>query len=63
VFPFDVQVCAGCLQSMFPLVPSCANAPKPNLLHGNPCNIAQDGPPVLCCTDPSGALICPAPDM
>ncbi|MEO5766972.1 MAG: hypothetical protein ABIS92_01350 [Polyangia bacterium] len=62
VFPFDVQVCAGCLQSMFPSTPSCADAPKPNPLHGNPCNIAQEGPEVLCCTDPGGALICPAPD-
>jgi hypothetical protein len=63
IFPFDVQVCAGCLQSMFPLTPACADAPKPNLLHGNPCNIAQDGPAVLCCTNPAGALFCPAPDQ
>gem|GEM_PF-6857208 len=62
VFPFEVQVCAGCLQSMFPLVPACADAPKPNPLHGNPCNIGQDGPTILCCTNPAGALICPAPD-
>lgn len=61
-FRFDVQVCAGCLQSMFPATPTCAGAPKPNPLHGNPCNIAQDQPPVLCCTDTSGALVCPAPD-
>jgi hypothetical protein len=63
IFPFAVQVCAGCLQSMFPLTPACADAPKPNLLHGNPCNIAQDGPAVLCCTTPAGALTCPAPDQ
>ncbi|MBC8131666.1 MAG: hypothetical protein H7X95_01690 [Deltaproteobacteria bacterium] len=61
-FPFDVRVCAGCLQAMYPLTPSCADAPKPNPLHGNPCNIAQDGPAVLCCTNPGGVLICPAPD-
>jgi hypothetical protein len=62
-FPFAVQVCAGCLQSMYPLIPSCVDAPKPNPLRGNPCNFAQDGPPVLCCTDPGGAVICPAPDV
>jgi hypothetical protein len=61
-FPFQVQVCAGCLQSMYPLVPACADAPKPNPLHGNPCNVAQDFGLVLCCKDPAGALICPAPD-
>lgn len=62
VFPFDVQVCAGCLQPGYPLVPACADAPRPNPLPGNPCNIAQDEPQVLCCTQPSGALVCPAPD-
>ncbi|MES1172224.1 MAG: hypothetical protein ABUL77_03215 [Bacteroidota bacterium] len=62
-FPFQVQVCAGCLQSRYPLTPACADAPKPNLLKGNPCNIAQDGPQVLCCSDPGGALVCPAPDL
>jgi hypothetical protein len=62
VFPFDVQVCAGCLQSMFPKIPACADAPKPNPLPGNPCNIAQDGPAVLCCASPGGAVVCPSPD-
>lgn len=61
VFPFPVRVCAGCLQEMYPLTPDCTAAPKPNPSPGNPCNIAQDGPNVLCCVDPSGALICPAP--
>ena len=62
-FPFGVQVCAGCLQSMFPATPLCAAAPKPNPLRGNPCNFAQDGPDVLCCFDDKMLLICPAPDM
>lgn len=62
-FPFQVQVCAGCLQSMFPLTPACVDAPKPNVFPGNPCNIAQDGPAVLCCTAPGGALVCPAPNQ
>jgi hypothetical protein len=62
-FPFQVQVCAGCLQSRYPLTPTCADAPRPNPLKGNPCNIAQDGPQVLCCSDAGGALICPAPDV
>lgn len=60
-FPFGVQVCAGCLQSMFPNTPTCASAPNPNPFLGNPCNIAQDGPAVLCCTDAQGGLVCPAP--
>lgn len=62
-FPFQVQVCAGCLQSMYPAVPNCADAPKPNPFRGNPCNIAQDVGLVLCCRDPGGALICPSPDV
>lgn len=60
-FPFQVQVCAGCLQSMYPLVPTCADAPKPNPYPGNPCNIAQDVGPVLCCKDQGDRLRCPAP--
>jgi hypothetical protein len=63
VFPFSVQVCAGCMQAMFPDIPRCADTPKPNPLPGNPCNIAQDGPKVLCCVDPGGGLVCPAPDV
>lgn len=62
-FPFQVQVCAGCLQSMYPTVPLCTDAPKPNPLRGNPCNIAQDVGQVLCCKDPSDKLVCPAPDI
>ncbi len=61
-FRFQVQVCAGCLQWMYPLTPTCTDAAKPNPHPGNPCNIAQDTGPVLCCTDVGGALICPAPD-
>lgn len=63
MFPFSVKVCAGCLQALYPAVPACADAPKPNEFQGNPCNIAQEGPQVLCCTDPGAALICPAPDF
>lgn len=62
-FPFQVQVCAGCLQSMYPLVPTCADAPKPNPFPGNACNIAQDVGPVLCCKDQGDRLICPAPSI
>lgn len=62
-FPFQVQVCAGCLQSMYPAVPACADSPKPNPFKGNPCNIAQDRGQVLCCKDPSDHLMCPAPDL
>jgi len=62
-FPFQVQVCAGCLQSMYPAVPACADSPKPNPFKGNPCNIAQDRGQVLCCKDPGDRLICPAPDL
>lgn len=62
-FPFQVQVCAGCLQSMYPTVPLCTDAPKPNPFRGNPCNIAQDFGQVLCCKDPSDKLVCPAPDV
>jgi len=60
-FPFQVQVCAGCLQSMYPVVPLCADAPHPNPYTGNPCNIAQDKGTVLCCRNPGGDLVCPAP--
>ena len=60
-FPFQEQVCAGCLQSMYPLVPACADAPNPNPFTGNPCNIAQDKGTVLCCRNPGGDLTCPAP--
>jgi hypothetical protein len=62
-FEFQVQVCAGCLQATYPEISACADTPKPNPSPGNPCNIAQDGPSVLCCKDPSGAVICPAPDF
>jgi hypothetical protein len=62
-FPFDVEVCAGCLQPNFPVTPTCSAAPKPNPYQGNPCNIAQDTGPVLCCDDEMGHLVCPAPDL
>lgn len=61
-FPFQVGVCAGCLQAYFPATPMCIDTPKPNPRPGNPCNPAQDGPQVLCCVDAKGALLCPAPD-
>jgi hypothetical protein len=63
VFPFPVAVCAGCLQAYFPATPMCIDTPKPNPKPGNPCNLAQDGPQVLCCVDAAGALLCPAPDL
>lgn len=63
VFPFRVQVCAGCLQRYYPNTPMCRDAPKPNPWRGNVCNIAQDSGPVLCCQDDAGDLICPAPDL
>jgi len=63
VFPFPVAVCAGCLQAHFPATPMCIDTPKPNPDPGNTCNVAQDGPQVLCCVDPAGALVCPAPDI
>jgi hypothetical protein len=62
-FEFQVQVCAGCLQDTYPQIAACADTPKPNPSPGNPCNIAQDGPNVLCCKDPAGAVVCPAPSI
>ena len=70
-FRFSVRVCIGCLQTgfsdiaqfNFPARPSCGVAPKPNPYHGNPCNLAQDTGPLLCCTGEMNQPICPAPDM
>jgi len=70
-FRFSVRMCIGCLQTGFsdvapmnwPNRPSCAAAPKPNPHHGNPCNMAQDWGPLLCCTGADGQPVCPAPDM
>ena len=70
-FRFSVRVCIGCLQTGFPDVaqfnfparPSCGAAPKPNLYHGNLCNVAQDVKPLLCCTGSMNEIVCPAPDM
>lgn len=70
-FRFSVRVCIGCLQTgfsdiaqfNFPARPSCGVAPKPNPYHGNPCNLAQDTGPLLCCTGDMNQVICPAPDM
>jgi hypothetical protein len=70
-FSFSVRMCYGCLQTGFPDVaqfdwparPACSAAPKPNLYHGNPCNIAQDFGPLLCCTGEGNVATCPAPDM
>jgi len=61
-FPYQVQVCAGCLQSMYPATPLCSATPKPNPFPGNHCNIAQDEGLVLCCKQADGSLVCPAPD-
>jgi hypothetical protein len=70
-FRFSVRMCIGCLQTGFPDIaqynyparPSCGAAPKPNGYHGNPCNLAQDYGPVLCCTGDMNQIVCPAPDM
>jgi hypothetical protein len=70
-FRFSVRMCIGCLQTgftdiaqlNFPARPSCGAAPKPNLYHGNPCNVAQDVRPLLCCTGDMNQIVCPAPDM
>lgn len=57
-FEFPVRVCYGCLQTGFqdpafanfgfPTVPPCANL-RTNPFIGNPCNVAQDFGPILCC--------------
>jgi len=70
-FRFAVRVCIGCLQTGFsdiaqfnyPARPACGVAPKPNPYHGNPCNLAQDTGPLLCCTGDMNQPVCPAPDM
>jgi hypothetical protein len=70
-FAFSVRMCIGCLQTGYPDIaqfdwpgrPTCAQAPQPNPYHGNPCNIAQDWGPLLCCTGAGNATVCPAPDM
>jgi len=70
-FRFYVRTCIGCLQTGFsdiaqynyPARPSCGAAPKPNAYHGNPCNLAQDYGPLLCCTGDMNQIVCPAPDM
>jgi hypothetical protein len=70
-FRFSVRMCTGCLQTGFsdlaqmnwPNRPPCSAAPKPNPHHGNPCNVAQDWGPLLCCTGDDGLPVCPAPDM
>jgi hypothetical protein len=70
-FRLSVRVCIGCLQTGFsdlaqfnwPARPACSAAPKPNPHHGNPCNVAQDFGPLLCCTGDKNQAVCPAPDM
>ena len=70
-FRLSVRMCVGCLQTGFPDIapfnfparPSCGASPKPNLYHGNPCNVAQDVHPLLCCTGSMSEIVCPAPDM
>jgi hypothetical protein len=70
-FEYPVHVCYGCLQTGFldpayapfdfPKVPPCKNLIS-NPYLGNPCNVAQDQGPVLCCAkDAEGLqLQCPA---
>ena len=70
-FRFSVRMCIGCLQTgftdvaqfNFPARPACGVSPKPNAYHGNPCNLAQDYGPLLCCTGDMNQIVCPAPDM
>jgi hypothetical protein len=70
-FRLPVRVCVGCLQTGFPGLaqfnyptrPRCADSPKPNPHKGNPCNIAQDYGPLLCCIDSMDQPVCPAPDL
>jgi hypothetical protein len=70
-FEYPVRTCYGCLQTgfldpayapfNFPKVPPCKNLIS-NPYLGNPCNLAQDVGPVLCCAkDAQGLqLQCPA---
>lgn len=70
-FRLPVRVCVGCLQTAFPALaqynypglPRCDVAPRPNPYKGNPCNIAQDIGPLLCCLDENSKAICPSPDQ
>lgn len=69
-FEFPLRVCYGCLQTgfpdpefaqfNFPQVPNCAKL-FVNPYKGNPCNPAQDIPPILCCARDGrkDALECP----
>jgi hypothetical protein len=68
-FRFSVRTCIGCLQTGlkdmaqydFPARPSCSELTTPNVDKGNPCNVAQDYGPLLCCTGTMNAIVCPAP--
>jgi hypothetical protein len=68
-FRFSVRTCIGCLQTgfqdvaqyNFPARPTCSSLTTPNLDKGNPCNVAQDYGPLLCCTGSSNEIVCPAP--
>jgi hypothetical protein len=68
-FRFSVRTCIGCLQTglkdaaqyNFPERPTCSSLTTPNLDKGNPCNVAQDIGPLLCCTGASSEIVCPAP--
>jgi hypothetical protein len=68
-FRFSVRTCIGCLQTglkdmaqyNFPQRPSCSALTTPNLDRGNPCNVAQDYGPLLCCTGTMNEIVCPAP--
>ena len=68
-FRFSVRTCIGCLQTgfkdaaqyNFPARPTCSALTTPNLDKGNPCNVAQDYGPLLCCTGGANDIVCPAP--
>ncbi len=68
-FTYPIHVCYGCMQQGykgefaafdFPAIPACSMLTN-NPFTGNPCNVAQDGIPVLCCArDAQGTQIeCP----
>jgi hypothetical protein len=68
-FRFSVRTCIGCLQTGFkdvaqydfPARPTCSAFTQVNADKGNPCNVAQDYGPLLCCTGTGNEIVCPAP--
>jgi len=48
-------------QYNYPGLPVVTCRPRPNPHKGNPCNIAQDQGPLLCCLDDNSKPVCPRP--